>query len=57
MTDEFYHKDIFGTVVNVNLGEVLEEDKPLPDKKARKIKSCKKLASLVKRGGSLYLPR
>jgi len=33
MTDEFYHKDIFGTVVDVNLGEVLEEDKPLLDKK------------------------
>ena len=35
MTDEFYHKDIFGTVVDVNLGEVLEEDKPLLDKKGR----------------------
>lgn len=35
MTDEFYHKDIFGTVVDINLGEV-EDDEKLPlDKKGR----------------------
>jgi len=35
MTDEFYHKDIFGNVVDINLGEV-EEDEKLPlDKKGR----------------------
>lgn len=35
MTDEFYHKDIFGTVVDVNLGAV-EEDEKLPlDKKGK----------------------
>lgn len=36
MTDEFYHKDIFGTVVDVNLGQIEDEDeKPLVDKKGR----------------------
>ncbi len=35
MTDEFYHKDIFGTVVDVNLGVVDEEEKPLIDKKGK----------------------
>ena len=35
MTDEFYHKDIFGTVVDVNLGEVEEGELPLLDKKGR----------------------
>ncbi len=36
MTEEFYHKDIFGTVVDINLGLVEEEDeKPLLDKKGR----------------------
>jgi hypothetical protein len=35
MTEEFYHKDIFGTVVDVNLAEVEEDEKPLLDKKGR----------------------
>lgn len=36
MTEEFYHKDIFGTVVDVNLGAAEEgEEKPLFDKKGR----------------------
>ncbi len=35
MTDEFYHKNIFGTVVDVNLGEIKEDEKPLLDKKGR----------------------
>ncbi len=37
MTDEFYHKDIFGTVVNINFGAVEEDDdeKPLFDKKGK----------------------
>ena len=35
MTDEFYHKDIFGSVVDINPSEV-EEDEKLPlDKKGR----------------------
>ena len=35
MTDEFYHKDLFGAVVDINLGEI-EEDEKLPlDKKGR----------------------
>ncbi len=34
--DEFYHKDIFGTVVDINLGEAEEgEERPLFDKKGR----------------------
>lgn len=36
MTEEFYHKDIFGTVVDVNLGAVEGEEDKLPlDKKGR----------------------
>ena len=36
MTDEFYHKNIFGTVVDINLGAVKEEvGLPLLDKKGR----------------------
>src|SRR3989338_8034359 len=36
MTDEFYHKDIFGTVVDVSLGAVeAENNQPLFDKKGR----------------------
>ena len=35
MTDEFYHKDIFGTVVDVNLGTVEEGEKLPLDKKGR----------------------
>lgn len=36
MTEEFYHKDLFGTVVDVNLGETLEDEEKLPlDKKGR----------------------
>jgi len=35
MTDEFYHKDIFGTVVDVNLGEVEDEEKLPLDKKGK----------------------
>ncbi|MDO8589908.1 MAG: hypothetical protein Q7R69_01375 [bacterium] len=36
MTDEFYHKDIFGAVVDINLGAVEETgDKQLFDKKGR----------------------
>jgi len=35
MADEFYHKDIFGTVVDVNLGAIEEDEKPLLDKKGR----------------------
>lgn len=36
MTDEFYHKDIFGAVVDINLGAVEEEvELPLLDKKGR----------------------
>ncbi len=34
MTDEFYHKDIFGTVVDINLGTMEEERLPL-DKKGK----------------------
>ena len=35
MTEEFYHKDIFGTIVDIDLGAV-EEDEALPlDKKGR----------------------
>lgn len=34
MTDEYYHKDIFGRVVNLNFGAI-EEEKPLVDKKGR----------------------
>ena len=36
MTEEFYHKDIFGVVVDINLGEVEEDEEKLPlDKKGR----------------------
>ncbi|OHA89581.1 MAG: hypothetical protein A3C70_02390 [Candidatus Zambryskibacteria bacterium RIFCSPHIGHO2_02_FULL_43_14] len=36
MNEEYYHKDIFGTVVDVNLGAVeKEEERPLFDKKGR----------------------
>ena len=35
MTEEFYHKDIFGNVVDINLGEVEEDEKPLLDRKGR----------------------
>lgn len=36
MTDEFYHKNIFGTVVDINLGAVEEKDeKPLLNKRDR----------------------
>ena len=36
MTDEFYHRDIFGTVVDVNLGATDVEDEKLPlDKKGK----------------------
>jgi len=36
MNEEYYHKDIFGTVVDINLGEAEEgEEKPLFDKKGR----------------------
>ncbi len=35
MTEEFYHKDLFGSVVDINLGEVEEGEKPLFDKKGR----------------------
>lgn len=35
MIEEFYHKDIFGEVVDINLGEVDEDEKPLVDKKGR----------------------
>jgi len=35
MTDEFYHKDIFGAIIDINLGEA-EDDESLPlDKKGR----------------------
>ncbi len=30
MTEEFYHKDIFGTVVDINLGEVRDDEEKLP---------------------------
>jgi len=34
--DEFYHKDIFGATVDINLGDVAEENEiPLFDKKGR----------------------
>ena len=33
--EEFYHKDIFGNVVDINFGEVEEEERPLVDKKGR----------------------
>lgn len=32
MTEEFYHKDIFGNVVDVDLAAVDEEERPLFDK-------------------------
>lgn len=33
MTDEFYHKDIFGAVVNINLGDIEDEESlPLDNK-------------------------
>ena len=35
MSDEFYHKDIFGAVVDLNLGVVEEDEKRLVDKKGR----------------------
>jgi len=36
MTEEFYHKNIFGAVVDINLGPVEGEDeKPLLDKRGR----------------------
>lgn len=35
MTDEFYHKNIFGVVVDVNLGALEEDKKLLLDKKGR----------------------
>ena len=35
MAEEFYHKDIFGNVVDVNLALVDEEEKPLFDKKGQ----------------------
>jgi len=35
MTEEFYHKDLFGTVVDVDLGEIEEDEKPLLDKRGR----------------------
>jgi len=36
MIDEFYHKDIFGAVVDVNLGLIEEDEDKLPlDKKGR----------------------
>lgn len=35
MTDEFYHKDIFGSIVDINLGEVELENKPLPNKRGK----------------------
>ena len=35
MTEEFYHKDIFGNVINIDLGKVDEDEKPLFDKKGR----------------------
>ncbi len=33
MNEEYYHKDIFGNVVDINLGEVEEDEKPLLDKR------------------------
>ena len=35
MTDEFYHKNIFGTVVDINLGADEESELPLLDKKGQ----------------------
>lgn len=35
MTEEFYHKDIFGKVVDVSLGAAEEDERPLLDKKGR----------------------
>lgn len=36
MEEEFYHKDLFGTVVDINLSEVEEDDEKLPvDKRGR----------------------
>src|SRR5687767_5316113 len=35
MTEEFYHKDIFGNVVDIDLGEVEEEEKPVLDRRGR----------------------
>ena len=35
MTDEFYHKDLFGAVVDINLGEIDEDEKLPLDKKGR----------------------
>jgi len=35
MTEEFYHKDIFGNVVDIDLGEVEEDEKPILDRKGR----------------------
>lgn len=35
MTDEFYHKNIFGTVVDINLGAIEESELPLLDKKGQ----------------------
>lgn len=35
MTEEFYHKNIFGVVVDVNLGALEEDKKLLLDKKGR----------------------
>ena len=35
MIEEFYHKNIFGAVVDINLGEVEEGELPLLDKKGK----------------------
>ncbi|MEX2013559.1 MAG: hypothetical protein WD897_01445 [Parcubacteria group bacterium] len=35
MTEEFYHKNIFGTVVDINLGADEESELPLLDKKGQ----------------------
>lgn len=35
MTEEFYHKDIFGNIVDINLGEVEDDEKPLLDNRGR----------------------
>src|SRR3989338_7340401 len=49
MTDEFYHKDIFGTVVDVSLGAVeAENNQTLFDKKGREFKIFFKIVWQVK---------
>jgi len=35
MSEEFYHKDIFGNVIDLQVGDIEEDEKPLLDKKGR----------------------